>query len=287
MYQTQSISPFRSVALQSVVLVSCFVLRISDFRLLAQEPPAADTREAAQRLELMKSQAAAYEVKLGEPQSPLKLHPEPLLRFSNPVGGVPDGIAVMWKQGARPAIFAQVFQTKEGLWIHECQSLASAPLSMEQGGKVLWSPQEAAPAFQELQGGPAAGATPARRLVQMKSLAAEFSASDDFKISSQDKETTRHELRLLPTPVYRYADSAAGITDGAVFAYVHGTDPEAFLVLELRSDKSGGDSWHYALAPMTCWAVHVRRGQTEVFSSEERFAKSKPQDLYHVWVHKP
>jgi len=209
------------------------------------------------------------------------------LRFSNPVSGVPDGIIAMWKAGQRPAIFAQVFQTKDGLWVHECQSIAAAPLSMQQGERTFWSPNQAAGGFQALSNVPAPAATAPRRLVQMKAIAAEFSASDDFKINPQDAEPTRHELRLLTTPVYRYADSVAGIADGAVFAYVHGTDPEAFLVLELRGDKPGEEAWQYTFAPMTCWAVHVHRGQTEVFSSEERFAKSKPQDLYHVWLHKP
>ena len=30
----------------------------------------------------------------------------------------------MWKDGARPAVLAQVFQLKDGQWIHEVQSLA-------------------------------------------------------------------------------------------------------------------------------------------------------------------
>src|SRR5579871_6366450 len=84
------------------------------------EPPPKDDAEQAARLELMKRQAAEYEVTLGNPQATrLTLHPEPLLRFSNPVGGVPDGIAVMWKEGERPAIVAQIFLVKDGLWIHE------------------------------------------------------------------------------------------------------------------------------------------------------------------------
>ena len=107
--------------------------------------PVDDEGRRAETLLEMKGQAAAYQLALtDEAQSKLTLHDEPLLRFSNPVGGVPDGIAVMWKDGQRPAVFAQVFQTKEGLWVHECQSLASAGLKMEAGEKVFWQPQEAA-----------------------------------------------------------------------------------------------------------------------------------------------
>src|SRR3954449_11128063 len=60
----------------------------------------AEDTERKERLELMKRQAAEYEVTLNAAKTAkLVLHAEPLLRFSNPVGGVPDGIVVMWKEG--------------------------------------------------------------------------------------------------------------------------------------------------------------------------------------------
>jgi hypothetical protein len=119
----------------------------------------------------------------------------------------------------------------------------------------------------------------------MKAQAARFSATDDFK-SSTDREATRYELRLLPTPVYRYQDAKGGINDGAVFAFVHGTDPELFLILEHQGqgDKAG---WFYALAPMTCWAVQAKLDKTEVWSVPECLNKTTPQGPYHAWAHRP
>jgi hypothetical protein len=263
-------------------------LALSAALLLALVPSASaedDDRKA--RLEEMKRQAAEYKLILNNGSSTaLKLHDEPLLRFDNPVGGVPDGIAVMWKDGQRPAVIAQVFQTAEGVWVHEVQSLARAGLSMEFGGAAKWKPEKAADDFRALAKDAAAD-IPTKRLVQMKKLAAEFTAADDFKVRSTDKETTRHELRLLPTPVYRYSDGDAGIDDGAVFAFVHGTDPELFLVLEHRTNKNKELGWHYALIPMTCWAVEARHDKKMVWSVPERLGKSKPTDAYHVWIHKP
>jgi hypothetical protein len=119
----------------------------------------------------------------------------------------------------------------------------------------------------------------------MKKIAAEFSATDEFKVKLGDVETERSELRLLPTPVYRYSDEEAGIVDGAVFAFVHGTDPEMFLVLENRAEK-GKSTWHYMLAPMTCWAVEARHAGKQVWSVPERL-KSQPNEDYHVWVYRP
>lgn len=249
-----------------------------------QAPPEDDGQVAARRLEYMLQAAAEYEVERTSAPAPLPLHPEPLLRFNNAVSGVPDGIVVMWKHGARPAVFGQVFQTKDGLWIQECQSLAGAPLVMRRAGQVLWQPQTAAEEFRPLEGAAAPAEKAVGRLVQMRALAREFSAADDFKISSSDAEPTRHELRLLPNPIYRYEDESTAVRDGAVFAFVHGTDPEVFLVLEVRA-ADGNATWHYTLAPMTCWAVYVKHQGEPDWSVAERLGKSSREGLYHVWVH--
>ena len=257
----------------------------ASLRTIAQEPPTKNDKEREERLALMKEQAAEYTLTLDGTGRKLTLHDEPVLRFSNPVGGVPDGIAVMWKDGQRPAVFAQVFQIKDGRWLHECQSLAQATFKMQSGQRVFWQPSEAAEAFRPLEGAPAPAATAGRRLVQMKAIAAEFTAADDFKINSSDQETTRHELRLLPTPVYRYEDKEADIVDGAVFAFVHGTDPEVFLVLECIAAKDGKSDWQYTLAPMTCWSVSVQHNEKNVWSVSERLNRSTPATLYHIWFH--
>jgi hypothetical protein len=246
-----------------------------------------DTAEQKERLEFMKRQAADYEVTLNtSPPTKLSLHGEPLLRFSNPVGGVVDGIIVMWKEGERPAVFAQIFFLKDGLWIHECQSLASAGLTMQLGKTTRWSPEDAALKFSPLPDAPRAAEGAVERLVQMKAQAARFSASEDFKINAGDRETSRYELRLLPKPAYRYKDAENDINDGAVFAFVHGTDPELFVILEHRG---AGDKarWYYSLVPMTCWAVQAQLAGNEVWRVPERLGKSTPKDPYHVWVHRP
>jgi hypothetical protein len=252
----------------------------------AQDAVQTAGQQRAERLAEMKQQAAEYTLTLaGESSQRLALHEEPVLRFDNAVSGVPDGIAVMWKEGKRPAVFAQVFQTKEGAWIHECQSLASAGFQMQRRDKSLWQPEKGAGDFRPLAGGPPADQSPVKRLSQMRAIAEQFSATDEFKIHFSDRETTKHTLRLLPTPVYRYSDPSLEVADAAVFAFVHGTDPEVFLVLELRTGERSG--WLVAFCPMTCWEVNVMRDGKVVWSSPERLGKSKPNEPYHVWVHKP
>jgi hypothetical protein len=252
---------------------------------VAQES-VADSDDPKVRLEEMKRQAAEYTVTLAtEPPVELSLHEEPLLRFDNPVGGVPDGIIAMWKDGQRPAILAQVFLTRDKLWIHEGQSLARAGFELRRGDAAKWTPAEGAGDFRRLKSAEPADQAAGKRLLQMKRLAAQFSATDEFKVRLSDAEATHNVLRLLPTPLYRYADKDQGIEDGAVFAFVHGTDPELFLILEQRSGGKETAGWHYCLVPMTCWEVSAKCDGKEVFSAPERL-KSQPTEPYFVWVYR-
>jgi hypothetical protein len=255
------------------------------FAARADEPTPRDAADK-ERLEHMKRQAAEYEVTLDtSPPSRLVLHPEPLVRFNNLVGDVSDGIVVLWKEGKRPAVFAQIFQLKNGQWVHECQSMASAGLSMRLGKMTKWNPEQAAAKFSRLPDAPRAAEGAVQRLVQMKAQAARFSAVDEFK-SLADPQMSRFQLRLLTKPVYRYQDAEAGVNDGAVFAFVHGTDPELFLILEHRGDGDKA-AWYYSLVPMTCWGVKAQLAGSEVWSVPERLGKSTPGDPYHVWGYRP
>ncbi|MAG94065.1 MAG: hypothetical protein CMJ48_09980 [Planctomycetaceae bacterium] len=54
------------------------------------------------------------------------------------------------------------------------------------------------------------------------------------------------QLRRLSQPIYRYESDNANLLDGAMFAFVQGTDPEVFLLLEARS-KGNNHQWEFAL----------------------------------------
>jgi hypothetical protein len=75
----------------------------------------------------------------------------------------------------------------------------------------------------------------------MKALAAEFSAV------LRDAKGTDEELRMLPQALHRYNQSKAPLMDGAIYAFVLGTDPEALLILE--TDFTANEPrWEYAFA---------------------------------------
>jgi len=88
--------------------------------------------------------------------------------------------------------------------------------------------------FKDVPKAPKPAKTPAERLRQMKAIAEGFKATmTGWAADNSDQEA----LRLLPRPLHRYdlanaKDPDPKLVDGALFAYVQGTDPEVVLILE-------------------------------------------------------
>src|SRR5436190_785156 len=146
-----------------------------------------------------------------------------------------------------------------------------------------WKP-EAGLERKELADAPAPADTAAARLLQMKKLAAEFAGH------SVDRDKKRWELRLLPTPLYRYPSAKTGVIDGALFALVSnaGTDPEVLLLVEARA-ADGKPKWEYACGRFSDWELHVERKEKEVFASvpsETNPFAHGPQQLYRIYPEK-
>lgn len=266
-----------------VILAGTLLLAMGNVPARAEQ---ADEKELAdKRLEFMLNSVRDFDLLPdADAEHPWKLDPTPLLRWSNPVGGVPDGIIVMWTDGARPSVLAQVFQTKDGYWVHEFQSVALGPFVMRAGNQVAWEPRKAGVEFRRIDDVQPPADSRIKRLTQMRNIVQRFAAYDDFKIRATDTETTRHELRLMPKPLYRYEVLQQQVVDGALFAFALGTDPELFILLEARDNAGGDRSWHYALAAMTAWAVEVKYNDKSIWSVGERLRNHSPRGDYHSSV---
>lgn len=243
-------------------------------------------RPAAERLEFMLSSARDLEavVRIGESTTELAFHPKPLLRWSNPVGGARDGVVVMWTDAVRPVLLVSVFQSKGGDWIQEFQSLATNPIELSKDERLLWEPPGKSVEFRPVESFPAPADSRSKRLIEMRRIAEQFDAYDDFKSNNVDE---RHRLRLMPNPLYRYEAEKQGVIDGALFAFVLGTDPELCLLLEARETAAGDRVWEFAFAPMTCWAVEVQRQGKPVWFSGARVGGSAPKDMFFQRIPAP
>jgi hypothetical protein len=226
------------------------------------------------------------------PQKALELKKEPVFEWSNPIRqGLQQGVIFVWLRDGRPAalgcVFSQPHDKPAGRQvIHELHALDPERLVVTRPNVTAlneWKPQ-AGLARKELADAPAPAATPGARLIQMRRLAQEFTGH------SVNTEGNRLELRLLPSPIFRYPEAKAGVADGALFALVssEGTDPEVLVLIEAR-EVGGKLRWEYALGRFSDRSLYVSRKDREVWSSvrgDNNPFNNDPQHLYRLYADK-
>ena len=94
----------------------------------------------------------------------------------------------------------------------------------------------------------------------MRSIARRYSATIQIEGES--------DLRLMPQPLFRYAEGTASVIDGAIFDFAMTTDPELLLLLEAR-ETSGKPAWHIAFARFGNKGMTVKEGDRTVWSCEQ------------------
>ena len=229
----------------------------------AQEGP----KKAGKSIEYWAASASKNRIALaGRPETPFVFRKEPALRWSNPLRKTDDGALFLWTDRGRPEVAACVYhlpQSQEGAIVHELQSLSVAPLVMSHDGRAVWTPTPGVtPAPIPDAPRPAAGA--AERLRQIRALAREFKVHFDGAAD-------RSEIRPLTQPFYRFETETArpDVLDGALFGYVHATDPEALLLIEARADKPGAPmTWHFAFGRMSAYPMRAEHKGKEVWKAE-------------------
>ncbi len=226
---------------------------------LAAQAPAGAQNGAdagAVRLKFMTDSLQGYQLTTsGEGGESLKLVEKPVFRLGKQgADDLEDGAIFLWTaDSGRPEAAIQVFLIKhpkepEGNWYHEFTSLAPTTIRTTNNGRPQWAPTTPGLEFKPMSDAPKPAQSAAQRIRQMRSLAERFRASDSFWRRGWS------ELRLLPTPVTRYGGAATKLVDGALFAFVLGTDPEMFLFIETGASGEGLE-WRYALAPMSAFAL--------------------------------
>lgn len=243
-----------------------FLLAVAAFSaspVSAQPDDKPDQAGRAGRLEKMTLSAEQYALFAGnDRRQPLKFVEAPIMRWANLEYAARDGTVFLWTRHGRPQAILGLFTYDDDHFSHEWQSLSSRSLTADRAGEVVWSPSEPGINFAVLAEVDAPAETTAARLRQMKALAARFSST--FVGFAENQNPI--ELRLLPQPLYRYeTGDDLEILDGALFAFVQGTDPQALLVLEAHSDGKMR-RWEFAFARMASGAVAARFGDKEVYS---------------------
>ena len=223
--------------------------------------------------ELPRWKLTAGEVALDNPK-------EPVLRWTNPAAGRVYGNTYVWLQNGRPAVVGCLFRNFHpwNTFNAELAALAGTELVAKRGEKVMWRPRDEWK-WRPVPGAPTPAATAGQRLVQMRALAAEFAVEvlDTRNNRRGDEQTPR----LLPKPLYRYDAEKTKTLDGALFAFVIGTDPELVLLIECDT-AAEKPAWRFGVTRMNRDAMRLKhKGETvwEVAS----FREHKPEDPYYFF----
>jgi hypothetical protein len=190
-----------------------------------------------------------FELFLGADAKPLEMQTEPVLRWPNSTRDTHEGATFVWVRDGRPEAIACVWENG-GLWAYAFHSLSDKKLVGRHNGRTFWQTEKPGIEFTTFPDAPEPADTAVKRLAQMKDLARRFKC----RLSDIDRKT--EELRLLPRPIVRYQTDRKDLIDGALFAFVQGTDPEVVLVLE-AARREGKSEWRYALTRRTGYAVEA------------------------------
>jgi hypothetical protein len=248
----------------------------------ADDQSAKETDDRNQKIkEQMEASVKWYEV-LPSAEASAPLNPKVAVRWINASRGRDaQDFLLLWVHDGRPVAAASVFPFGRDLCHELCSLSRTAELVARDRSGTVWAPESAGVKFQDVPDGPAPAATTELRLAQMKSLGARFTAT---LTGWKDDESDREVLRLLPRPLYRYDIKGATKThpnlhDGALFAFVQGTDPEVLLLMEdvVLNDRP---RWQYAFARATSGALEARLGEQLVWKvarADDRAPRSDPQ----------
>lgn len=222
---------------------------------LANDPAANTEGDSRDRIERF---AKRYELFLGADKLPLEMQPEPVLRWPNATRDTREGATFVWTLNGRPEAIGCVWENG-GYWAHAFHSLSGSKLIAQHNSRTFWQPEKAGIEFSPFSQAPEPAESAVKRLSQMKDLARRFRS----RLPEADRKS--EELRLLPRPLYRYKTERKDLIDGALFAFVQGTDPEVILVLEAVR-QNGKSEWRYALTRRTGLAVEADLDETTIWS---------------------
>jgi len=265
-------------AAASLILLFAVMMQAKDDSASKQ----ADRSKHERALEIYTHDAAEFTIyRDASRKDRVELRREPVLVCSDAARGGGDGAVFVWTCQGRAEVFGTIFSfptTGPRQLYHEFHSLSLSLLDVSRSGThaSTWTPLAPGIELAAITGAPRPARSAPQRLSQMRALTRDFSAS------TKDRMEGHLELRLLPKPLYRYESTDPDVVDGAVFAFVTSTDPEALLVIEARKPApADGPVWDYAICRFTDLGVLVRHKGKEVFTAPLIPYNSPQQDPKH------
>lgn len=225
----------------------------------SQPASAKDDPVAAQSLEYLLSRQRAYRIALEGSATPFQLQEIPIFRWQNNISGA-DGAVFVWLSADRPVLLAKTHINEvKSIYVESMSPLIGDKFLMTENGKTAWAPQEPAITRVTISDAAAPAEGKPGRLAQMRAIARQYR----FTSLWGEENPSDWELRLLPTPLYRYASEDARVIDGAIFGYAQGTNPEAVVVVEAVA-TTDGPVWQAAPSRLTGYPVKAWHNDRQV-----------------------
>lgn len=201
-----------------------------------KEQRAAWTKYYAKQLE-------NYEIHFGkDPAKQLEVDPKARFRWGNPIRvGNTHGDLFVWTYKGRVELVGTIFSYEvageQRRVAHGFHSMSTEPVTIRRQGRPSFTIDGPGVDFEVIPEAPTPAKSRGLRMAQMRRLAKSFSAS------LRDGQVER-PLHPLNEPLFRFETNRVE-DDGAVFAYVMGTDPELIVAIVAKATPDGA-KWHFA-----------------------------------------
>lgn len=232
-----------------------------------------EKEKAETRMRFMVQAMEKYEVTFSDdPSRPSRLHPKPLLRWSNPLTTIKDGALAIYTRGGRPDLVCEFHVHNESRFGHEFSPIRFEGMTLKRGEQTVYTADKGWFKFQDVADAPRPSEKTVQRTSQMRQIAERFTVVDKF---GQNEDNLQHYvLRLLPQPVYRY-EEVDEKADGGMFVFAQGTNPEAVLLVEAVGEGKEA-RWRFGFAPTTMYELtaHVKGEEGPVVWTKPRFGEA-------------
>jgi hypothetical protein len=136
-------------------------------------------------------------------------------------------------------------------------------LTAERDGTAVWTASRPGLELKPIPGAPTPADSAAGRLRQMRALAQEFTGRQT------NRAGVDRDMRLLAQPIYRYENTKGDLIDGGLFAFLQGTDPEVFLLIEARRPRGGTPEWLFGATRMHGISLRLDHRGRAIWSAPE------------------
>ena len=242
-------------ALPVLIALACFtsscVAQVDDEKKTEQDKAGAEQKRTRTLwTDYYAAQLPKYKIYLdGDPSKELTVDPQPRFRWKNPVrdDSTTHGDVFVWTRNGRVDVVGTIFSYEIGNQrrrvAHGFHSMSTEAVTIVREGRRPFTIPAPGLVYEPVPNAPKVSPRRAIRMAQMRRISKLFTAT------VTENNNIKQPLRALNEPIYRFEANDAG-EDGAVFAYVFGTDPELILAIEARSTPKG-PVWHFAAGRFT------------------------------------